>query len=510
MLSHHANLGVRLVVGVFVLCAAAIGDVPRALNFQGRLSGFSNETVQLQVNFWNAQNDGAQLFSETHAGVPLQDGVFSIRIGSVAGGLPDSALNAQQVWLELIVDGGQPLPRTRLVSAPYAIKSDSAVQIVESGTFNPVLWSTSGGVSMSNFAQLLTQDSSVGWGVTLDDPFGGPCLGVETEMNNVVSGVTQSSILLDTNDEENGYDCDSVIRMWDDSENLSVRLHSDRTNEAAELSMFASDEGGTDRETAEILANGNGGTSATGGKLTLRRMPAGGGAAQSTVVLNAVDENTEGGAILVYTSDGTQVFSVYGGGPSGAQNNPRMSLNSRDGDDAIIFGTSTSSGGSVSVHDQTGSEVIRLSGSGRVTAQVVEITGADLAERFPTRESLTPGVVVEIDPDHPGDLRTSRGEYNRRVAGVVSGAGGIPVGAILGNLPGSDDAPPIALSGRVWVQADTSGGVIAPGDLLTTSETPGHAKRVEDHARAQGAIIGKAMTSLDSERGLVLVLVSLQ
>ena len=59
-----------------------------------------------------------------------------------------------------------------------------------------------------------------------------------------------------------------------------------------------------------------------------------------------------------------------------------------------------------------------------------------------------------------------------------------------------------------WV--DTSNGPIKPGDLLTTSDTPGHAMKVTDYAKAQGAIIGKAMSSLEKGRGLVLVLVTLQ
>jgi hypothetical protein len=46
--------------------------------------------------------------------------------------------------------------------------------------------------------------------------------------------------------------------------------------------------------------------------------------------------------------------------------------------------------------------------------------------------------------------------------------------------------------------------------LLTTSSTPGHAMKVTDHARAQGAILGKAMSSLAEGKGMVLVLVSLQ
>ena len=68
----------------------------------------------------------------------------------------------------------------------------------------------------------------------------------------------------------------------------------------------------------------------------------------------------------------------------------------------------------------------------------------------------------------------------------------------------------VALAGRVYCWVDASYGAIEPGDLLTTSDTPGHAMKVTDHAQAQGAILGKAMSSLEGGRGLVLVLVSLQ
>lgn len=151
--------------------------------------------------------------------------------------------------------------------------------------------------------------------------------------------------------------------------------------------------------------------------------------------------------------------------------------------------------------------------TGKASVSVLEITGADVAEKFPTSEceKVEPGTVMEIDPANPGTLRIARGAYNRRVAGVVSGAGDIPLGAILGNLPGHEDAPPIALSGRVYVRCDASSGAIQPGDLLTTSVTAGHAMKVDDYPRAQGAIIGKAMSELPAgESGLVLVLVNLQ
>ena len=148
---------------------------------------------------------------------------------------------------------------------------------------------------------------------------------------------------------------------------------------------------------------------------------------------------------------------------------------------------------------------------GAVSVPVLEITGADLAEKFPASEHLEPGSVVAIDREQPGYLCMSRGAYNRCVAGVVSGANNFSVGAVLGNLPGHEDAPPITLSGRVYVRCDAAAGAIEPGDMLTTSDTPGHAMKATDRELAHGAVIGKAMGRLDAgERGLVLVLVNLQ
>ena len=68
----------------------------------------------------------------------------------------------------------------------------------------------------------------------------------------------------------------------------------------------------------------------------------------------------------------------------------------------------------------------------------------------------------------------------------------------------------MALSGRVYALADASKGAIKPGDLLTTSSTLGHCMKVTDPTKAQGAILGKAMTGLKEGKGMVLVLVSLQ
>jgi hypothetical protein len=153
--------------------------------------------------------------------------------------------------------------------------------------------------------------------------------------------------------------------------------------------------------------------------------------------------------------------------------------------------------------------------TGKVKVQVLEITGgSDLSEQFEVSDEdgqIKPGMVVCIDPESPGNLVVSKKTYDRTVAGIVSGAGGVKPGMLMGQKgTKADGEHPVAMTGRVYCRADASNGAIRPGDLLTTSQTPGHAMKVTDYNKAQGAIIGKAMDSLDEGTGLVLVLVSLQ
>jgi len=178
------------------------------------------------------------------------------------------------------------------------------------------------------------------------------------------------------------------------------------------------------------------------------------------------------------------------------------------------------SGGSIRLRNEQGQTTVLLDssdgdGNGLVRTQVLEITGgSDLAEHFNINageRTPEPGMLVSIDPANPGELVLSTRAYDRTAAGVISGAGGVNPGMMMGQHGSiADGEHPVALTGRVFCHVDAGFGAIEPGDLITTSPTPGHGMKVGDHARAQGAIVGKAMTSLAEGRGLVLVLVSLQ
>jgi hypothetical protein len=155
--------------------------------------------------------------------------------------------------------------------------------------------------------------------------------------------------------------------------------------------------------------------------------------------------------------------------------------------------------------DSTG----HLKVSGNIsTAGDIFLTNADCAEDFDVSgdRKAPAGTVMAICDD--GSLTPCSKAYDRRVAGVVSGAGGLRPGIILGRHAVARS--PIALIGTVYCHADASYSPIQVGDLLTTSTTPGHAMRASDPGRSFGAVIGKALRSLTAGRGLIPVLVGLQ
>jgi hypothetical protein len=139
----------------------------------------------------------------------------------------------------------------------------------------------------------------------------------------------------------------------------------------------------------------------------------------------------------------------------------------------------------------------------------VQLTGKDIAEQFDVvgESAADAGSVVVLAGDE--QVCVSDKPYDRRVAGVVSGAATYRPALIMGSEDG-EDRRPVALTGKVWCKVDADYAPVELGDLLTTSPTLGHAMAAVDPARAFGAVIGKALGSLQSGRGLVPVLIALQ
>lgn len=177
-----------------------------------------------------------------------------------------------------------------------------------------------------------------------------------------------------------------------------------------------------------------------------------------------------------------------------------------------ILGTFTHNGSSTHNGNLTHNGNINLPTGGNInlTNGDILLSNADCAEDFDITcvEQVDPGTVMVIDSG--GALQPSSKAYDKRVAGVISGAGNYKPGLILDKQESSNNRMPVALMGKVYCKVDAQYGAIEVGDLLTTSPTPGYAMKAADSLKAFGAVIGKALCRLETGQELIPVLIALQ
>ena len=269
------------------------------------------------------------------------------------------------------------------------------------------------------------------------------------------------------------------IEMWNVSGVPTIQIDADGTTDGADMRFYTS----TGMLTVHLESEE---ASGNGAQLALSMADG-----TNTFVLDA-QAGSGAAEFAMFTTAGVETVEIRSEEVSG--NGGQIVLRTADGTNTIILDAEYGAGG-----------------GGRIQTEVLEITGgADLVESFDVRGGCEPGTVVVIDCDRPGELAVSSAPYDSRVAGIVSGAGGIRPGLSMGQAGVASGNTQVALTGRVFVRCSSENGAIRPGDLLTTAATAGHAMRASDHERAFGAVIGKAMTALENGTGLVLVLVSLQ
>jgi hypothetical protein len=203
---------------------------------------------------------------------------------------------------------------------------------------------------------------------------------------------------------------------------------------------------------------------------------------------------------------GVEGWSTDHEGVVGISTNSTGVWGQTDGAGHGVVGTSKNG---VGIYGRGGRLAGFFEGSVVVTGDI-SLANGDCAEDFEIAagSSAEPGTVMVLDDE--SSLRESVHPYDKRVAGVIAGAGSYKPGIVLDRQQGQGNRKPIALLGKVFCKADAQFGSIGVGDLLTTSPTPGFAMRVDDPLKAFGAVIGKALRPLAVGQGLIPILITLQ
>jgi hypothetical protein len=114
--------------------ADATASIPLVITYQGRLADAdgtpldnTNPGLGMTFSLYDTDTGGTPLWTETHANVPVSEGLFSVRLGSI-NPLSIDLFNGDR-WLGVQV-GSDPemTPREHLNSVPYAMQSSYAAE----------------------------------------------------------------------------------------------------------------------------------------------------------------------------------------------------------------------------------------------------------------------------------------------------------------------------------------------------------------------------------------------
>ena len=502
-----------------------IAQIPRIINYQGMLMGNNSQQVSngnYDLTFKLYDETDTEIWSEVHSQVAVINGLFQVMLGTIT---PFSIPFDKPYTLGIQVGSDAELqPRTPLTSVAYSIRAEDADKLMgiyasttpapnkllpldasgkfpgsvisggEAGTYiQKNVPDTSRGTSTD--PMLLVSNLGDGDGIDARSTNGTGLAGRSTNSDGVSgwTGVSGKSGVFGYSTEGKGIvgrsDKDDGITGWTGAANKSgVYGHTAATNSYGITGI--ADAAGSVGIYAYHSISGNYvklGTNTHGMEVK--------GLSRFVLPSGEVSISTPGGnpGIITYASNGHRrdlVFDDLG-----------LRLLTSSSNSAASKGIDIYEDGSVSVTGQLTCASLKLTG------------GSDIAEPFNVgkADNIIPGMVMAIDTKEPGKLKLADKCYDRCVAGVISGAGNITPGMLMSQKGSvADGEYPVALTGRVFCWADASYGSIEVGDLLTTSEAPGYAMKVSDLAKAQGAILGKAMTSLKEGQGLILILVTLQ
>ena len=125
-------------------------QIPETMSYQGVLTDASGTPLSgsysLLFIIYDFATGGNWLWAETHRGIEVVDGVFSVILGET---IPLNLAFDKQYWLAIAIEGGVELtPRIRLTSAPYSLNARSvADNAVTAAKILPDVVSSVDGVS---------------------------------------------------------------------------------------------------------------------------------------------------------------------------------------------------------------------------------------------------------------------------------------------------------------------------------------------------------------------------
>ncbi len=129
------RFGLLSIVFGLLIPSILLAQVPSTISYQGKLDSAGvpiKSPKNLTFAIYSAATGGTAIWTETQSGVPFTNGMFSVKLGSVAA-IPVTLFNtAGERWLGVTIAGSTEMtPRFQFTSSPFALRALDADDVAD-------------------------------------------------------------------------------------------------------------------------------------------------------------------------------------------------------------------------------------------------------------------------------------------------------------------------------------------------------------------------------------------